>query len=354
MKYAILFFLAIITTISLSGQREMIITEMSNDGDAVIQIESADPSASDYTQMILGFNSSNAAWIRTVTDHPLSFYTNNNRRMTLTKNGFLGIGTSTPESKLFVNNGRIGMETIGGSLLTGGSLYLTESTGLDLFTGNDKKAELNYLKISSFTSTLSLRNLDGGDIVFTSGTTDRLELISNGDVRVNDLAGSGTRNVVVTADGRLDTEPIVPAATTGLIAISPTDFHNTESFAINPDLISGGITGASQAFYPIDLPDGAVLTKMNIFYSDANGLESFDVGVRLWRSSHNSGSALSHTILDVFESSGSPSNNVFQDVILEVKTLNWTIGDPAAEKSTVVINCDIQTGISAITIEYTL
>ncbi len=327
-------------------QRELSVTEMDGDGSAVIQIESDNPSDADYTNMILGFNPSNGPWLRTVTNHPLSFFTNNTRRMTLTEDGSLGIGTSSPSSRLFVQNGRMGLETISGTVLLGNFLFPNETTGLDIYTGSSKEAELSFSKTSTFTSALNLSNLDGGEINFRIGTNNKLQVLSNGDVKVNNLVGSSTRNVVVTSDGRLDVDNSSP--TTGVLVVTPVDFLYDGDYNQNPNLMTGS---GGPIYYPIDLPEGAVITLMRIFYADANPTPSFDMMVELRRSGHSSANTAGS--LGVFTSSAAPSSSI-SDILRADRNIAWTIGDPTLQKSHIAVDLDLLTSLSAITVEYTL
>ena len=63
-------------------------------------------------EIFLGLNSSDAT-LRTLTNHQLSFWTNNSRRMTIGTDGNIGIGTSAPEYPLHIDkNGVPGEPTI--------------------------------------------------------------------------------------------------------------------------------------------------------------------------------------------------------------------------------------------------
>lgn len=79
-----------------SQTRELDIFDTDNDDDAVIQINSNDPISPNFTQMTLGFNLSNQGWLRTRTNHDLSFWTHNSRRLTIKNDGRVGVGTSNP------------------------------------------------------------------------------------------------------------------------------------------------------------------------------------------------------------------------------------------------------------------
>lgn len=109
----------------LFSQREVIVTDMNGNGDAVIELNGGDASPPSYKEMILGFNQSNEGWLRMNTNHDLSFWTNNNKRMTVDKSGFIGIGTSAPTAALDVR-GDVSVE--GNLNQTGSGNTLIEST----------------------------------------------------------------------------------------------------------------------------------------------------------------------------------------------------------------------------------
>ncbi len=102
MKNSICTFTFLILTTILISQREVTVTDMNGNGDAVIELNDADTNSPSYKEMILGFNQSNDGWLRMNTFHDLSFWTNNTRRMTVDRSGFIGIGTSSPLAALDV------------------------------------------------------------------------------------------------------------------------------------------------------------------------------------------------------------------------------------------------------------
>jgi len=177
---------------------------MGGDNDAVIEINGENPAATDYKQMILGFNASSGAWLRTTTDHDLSFWTKNNSRMTIKNDGKIGIGTNNPLTKLFLQNGRLGLETETVQVPFAGSVLNSEQTGVDFYTGNNQVASLRYT--NTIFPVLTLDNLANGPITFATNGLTRLEIVEDGDVKVNTLAGTDTRNLVVASDGTLVAE----------------------------------------------------------------------------------------------------------------------------------------------------
>ena len=138
MKYIYTIALIIYSTYMFS-QSEMIVTEMNSDNDAQIEIAGEDPNASDYVRMVLGFNQSNQAYLRTTTNNDFSLWTDDTRRLTVKNTGDIGIGTGIPLEKLDVRNGRLGLET-----QTIGNLTTSESSGINFYTGSTHKASMTY------------------------------------------------------------------------------------------------------------------------------------------------------------------------------------------------------------------
>lgn len=208
------------------AQRELTITEMGSDNDAVIEINGENPIDADYKQMILGFNASSGAWLRTTTDHDLSFWTNNNSRMTIKNDGKIGIGTNNPSAKLFLQNGRLGLETETVQVPLGGSFLNSEQTGLDFYTGTNRVGSLKYT--NTIFPTLTLDNLGNGPIIFATNGLTRVDIDEDGDVKVNSLAGTDTRNLVVASNGTL----LAENNTSRYHVIAPTHFVKS---AATPD-----------------------------------------------------------------------------------------------------------------------
>jgi hypothetical protein len=128
--------------------------------------------------------------INAVASTPLTFYTNNQEKMTITSGGNVGIGTSSPSYKLDV----IGQASRLGSGSTGSVFGLTTNTGGNLFFGLDQSTggglaggSSAYAGVLSHTGAYSLQ--------FGTNNTIRATIDSSGNV------GIGTSS----PNSRLDT-----------------------------------------------------------------------------------------------------------------------------------------------------
>ncbi len=212
MKQFLLCAMLIIFTNNLfSQERELQITDTDNDGDAVIQLNSNDPAASNYMEMILGFNPSNQTWLRTTTNHDLSFWTNNTRKMTIKNDGKVGIGTSTPSSILEVN----GDTELNGNLIQSGS-------------GNSIIESTNGT-ITITTNSATIEVLPNGNI----------NILSAGDIDVDatgNLNLSAAGDMAISADGTLDItagEIDIDAGGLDVTSQSFTNFSTATNFNLN-------------------------------------------------------------------------------------------------------------------------
>ena len=246
-RFFSLFGFVIISISSLFSQREMIITEMNSDDDAVLELAGEDPTAADFMLMNLGFNRSNHGWLRMRTDHDLSFYTNNLKRMTVGHDGDIGIGTSVPLTKLFVKNGNIGIET-----KTLGAVGQDERGSLNFYTGSNSEASLSYCDCSADGGKLvNFSIIDEGDFLFKSDDVVRMHLDKTGDLSVDALKGDGQRPLFVESDGTLTTEGSVKFQ-----VISPTHFPNEST--------GGGLNYGLKSLVPsYPLLGGGVHAKSN-------------------------------------------------------------------------------------------
>jgi len=184
-----------------SQGREIEIVDTDNDDDAVFEIKSNDPAASNYTEMILGFNTSNQGWLRTTTNHDLSFWTNNSRRFTIKNDGRVGIGTSNPAADFEVQgntilqstNGTITITTSAATVevLPNGNINILSSGNIDVDAdGNlnlsadgdidiDAGGTLNIVADQFNLTSQSSINLNANNDLFTSAQNSRFESGSN-------------------------------------------------------------------------------------------------------------------------------------------------------------------------------
>ncbi len=214
MNQKILTILIVLLTCKLYSQGELVVTEMNSDNDAVIEIVGEDELASDYVKMTLGFNKSNHGWLRTKTDHDLSFWTNNLKRLTIKNDGYIGIGTSIPLQKLFIKDGSIGLDT----KVTG--LDGSNFSSLSFYDNNTYRGGMSYgYSPADGGHFMSINVNDDGNLNIKTDNQTRLNINGNGDVRINNLSGTDSRILYVESDGTLTTE-----AEERYIVVKPSNF----------------------------------------------------------------------------------------------------------------------------------
>lgn len=147
------------TTITFSQSREMIMEDVDDSGDVIIEMITNDaPTDPTHRNMILGFNQSNEGFLRMISDHDLSFWTDNNRRITIDKDGRIGLGESNPTVRMHVkSSGTANQQTIVGLLesnasdrpilqFSEGGGTLTSGMGIEYdgrLSGDDNKMHFN-------------------------------------------------------------------------------------------------------------------------------------------------------------------------------------------------------------------
>lgn len=289
----------------IHAQRELTVTEMGSDNDAVIEINGENPAATDFKQMILGFNASSGAWLRTITDDDLSFWTNNNSRMTIKNDGKIGIGTNNPLSKLFLQNGRLGLETETVEVPFAGSVLNSEQTGVDFYTGNNQVASLRYT--NTVFPSLTLENSVNGPITLATNALTRVEIDGGGDVKVYSLAGTDTRNLMVASDGTL----VAENNTSKYHVIAPTHFVKS---AGTPDATLSYLPHDLRVFFGFLEESGLVYAQPSISYTK---YKVDAIEVRFWdRSDEDMTFTFNINGNDYSYTSNSNTNS------LQVKTIN--------------------------------
>jgi len=259
-QYTISLLFLIMHCTYLSGQREMQITEMNSDNDAVLEIVSEDPTASDYTLMTLGFNQSNQAWLRTRTDHDLSFFTNDSKRFIITKDGQLQYRTRT-----------LGLDG-------------TQRANFDFFTGSSNyRGGITYCDCPADGGDLMSFNMDDdGYFSFRSNGETRMFLDRDNSVRFGGLEGSNTRALYVEEDGTLTTE-----ASSFYVNVGPAQFQPNSLSTSEGELEYRTNTLSADFFFAQDGPVFANahpsipytryrITEIKIEYLD-NSTESLEV-----------------------------------------------------------------------------
>ena len=220
---AIIFFQSII----LFGQRELTVTEINSDNDAVIEIAGEDPTASDYTLMTLGFNQSNQAWLRTRTDHDLSFFTNDERRFRITNDGDFELRTRP----LGIDGSRV--------------------TNLGFFTGgSNQRGSIRYCDCPADGGALMTFNMaDDGFFLFRSNGETRMFLDRDNSARFGGLEGNETRALYVEEDGTLTSE-----ASSFYINVASSQFQQNHFSTADGELEHLGFALSADFFFGQDGP----------------------------------------------------------------------------------------------------
>ncbi len=266
-RFFSVFGFVIISISSLFSQREMIITEMNSDDDAVLELVGEDPTAADFMLMNLGFNRSNHGWLRMRTNHDLSFYTNNLKRMTLSSDGDIGVGTSNPLTKFFVNNGDVGIETT-----SVGALGQDETGSLKFYTGSSSEASLTYCDCSADGGKLmNLSIFDEGVFLFKSDGVVRMQIDKEGEVKVDALEGSGQRSLFVESDGTLTTEGsekyqvIPPSHFQQRLFVGGELLYEKDYLEVDYPLLGGAVYGISHPVIPFTKYE---ILEIKVFFVD--------------------------------------------------------------------------------------
>lgn len=317
-----------------SQQRELFIEDYGDDNEVAIDINS------DTTKLKIGIDAI-GGWIKALNNVPIWFGTNNTRRMTIDEKGFIGIGTSTPQELLHISEGDIRMEAE--------SISNNLGTGIDFYGGNPSQylGGIAYFQTANNSKSTNII-ANTGDLIFETNGIRRLQVSTDGAVRVNGFPNNqGTKNVMATADGTLTTK------IEGQLIINPSDLNLNRtppnSFYRFHKLLGkapNGTTAQVDAFVPIDLPEGAHISRADIYYIDDS---SANLRVRFRRTQNTTNTATNTTI---FTSNGSPSNST-SDVKFATANTNWTIGNHDNEKSHIFIELhEERLGISSVILTY--
>lgn len=106
-----------------------------------------------------------------------------------------------------------------------------------------------------------------GNGVDDNNRSNALEVNENGSIKINDLAGSDTRNVIVRADGRLDYE--ANTTETKQYIISPCDFSTDQDFILTKFGVRGN-NNDSTFYASVQLPTGTYITRIIYYLSDGD------------------------------------------------------------------------------------
>ncbi|RFS17016.1 hypothetical protein [Emticicia sp. C21] len=224
-----------------------------------------------------------------------TFPTNLVERLSITNAGLVGIGLTNPNDLLDVN-GRARIRHNGataGIWMSNSTNSLTMADGA--FYGNKGDTETGIW----------------------IGNGWRFWVNSTGNATITGLAGTGTRNVYADANGMLTTT--APAPKTDYYSVAPASFkpvyNNSGTFTADDlysqCLMSNGSTDKLVA--GINLPHGATVTQIEVYYTNTIGAKRFDVS--LYKSAYND--ILTSTVVSgETDQAGVSSNDIKSNVFV--------------------------------------
>lgn len=94
----------------IAQERELVIIDMDNDKDVVLEISTPNTTIHEERKLRIGINESNDGWLRTMTNHNLTLWTDNKKRMVFDTLGRVSIGNFVPQTNLHINQGGLMLE----------------------------------------------------------------------------------------------------------------------------------------------------------------------------------------------------------------------------------------------------
>jgi hypothetical protein len=241
-------------------------------------------SHSNGTIKLASFIGSGTGFFGTVSNHPLSFFTNDNVvTMYLNTSGNVGIGSVTPAHRTHI---------------------AANSVHAGLVQLNLEETEEDYARLR-FQNTVASRYWEIGALPKTVDADATMNFYYNNYGVVLSLSGNGT----VTANNYNYSTPKTRVYSLGGVDFSP--INNIDNFAIPYVIGSISMNSSSNPLVaPIHLPHGSVITSFIVYYYDNHVSENLDV--RFFKSDGvNIASLIAQTI-----SSGMPGNSLMLQVAI--------------------------------------
>lgn len=246
-------------------------------------------------------------WIGTVTNHPFYLYSNNSAaQFTLLPNGNVGLGNINPQYRLdIIGRMRIRTGTVGNSYTASGIWMDDFRDGSPrIFLGMQDSIRMGIWGDGTpgvgWAFNFNARNGNVG--IGLANPTSKLEVA--GTITANDYKYPNAKTFYYA----------IPAA-----AFTPTSWSNSAptnpatyyiEYNGDPSVYSGG----NEFVAPVNLPDGATITGITIYYVDNNAEQ--DIKVVLRKRLHGSDN---YYLMATLQSSGTPGNT---------QTATTNISDP--------------------------
>lgn len=151
-------------------------------------------------------------------------------------------------------------------------------------------------------------NIDANQEIILGASGEVQGEINENGLKLNDLAGTGIREVVANANGQLQRKPVQ----TKYLSISGADFSNSEFIFYPPyyGLIRTSIASGSSVNIstPINLPHNVKITSIKFVYLDNSSTRGFIAGI------YATNSTPSNNLIVGLNTDTTPNSNAFQIV----------------------------------------
>lgn len=222
----------------------------------------------------------------------------------------VGIGTSSPDGPLEIEGaGNQYMRATTTNSFNTGIEFIMQGAGGDWrFTNDNDFLDLEFSNDDFATSSrrATWRNSNGESRlgIGTASPSEQLHVI--GTIKSSDLSGIGTRPVMANSSGNLipGPEPVTQYYSAG-----PSSFTSGHSsFTLNS--YAYNTTSTTKIFAPVDLPDGATVNSVRIYYNDNSSSNNLEFS--LFRRDIDLPNSIGTTMAHGF-SSGTPGFTSFID-----------------------------------------